>query len=82
MPGQAASPKPSEGRADKVSALSHPETTPMICTSQTDQEQQSANLAALHQKLQEMFARTKSSIPTTKERPVVAHGPVIVIRGK
>ena len=51
----------------------------MICTSLTAQEQQSANLAALHQKLQEMFARTKS---TAKERPVVAQGPVIVIRGK
>ncbi len=53
----------------------------MICT-QTAQEQQSANLAALHQKLQEMSARTKSSIPTTKEGPVVVQGPVLVIRGK
>ena len=50
----------------------------MICTSQTAQEQQSANLAALHQKLQELAASTRS---TAKERPVV-QGPVIVIRGK
>jgi hypothetical protein len=52
----------------------------MICTSQTAQEQQSANLAALHQKLQEMFATTKSSATPTK--PVVMQGPVIVVRGK
>ena len=80
MPGQAACRKPSEGRADKVSAQSHPEATSMICTSQTAQEQQSANLAALHQKLQEIAASTKSS--TAKERPVVVQGPVLVIRGK
>jgi len=51
----------------------------MICTSQTAQEQQSANLAALHQKLQELAASTRS---TAKERPVVVQGPVLVIRGK
>ena len=51
----------------------------MNCTSQTDQEQQSANLAALHQKLQELAASTRS---TTKEKPVVVQGPVLVIRGK
>jgi hypothetical protein len=42
-------------------------------------EQRPVNLAALHQKLQEMAARTKS---TAKERPVVVQGPVLVIRGK
>ena len=51
-----------------------------IC--QTAQEQRPANLMALQQTLKEMFANTKSSIPTTKERPVVIQGPVIVIRGK
>ena len=51
----------------------------MIFTSQTAHDQQSANLAALHQKLQEMAANTRA---TAKERPVVAQGPVIVIRGK
>jgi len=54
----------------------------MSSTCQTAQERYPANLAALHQKLLEMAARTKSSIPTTKERPVVIQGPVIVIRGK
>ena len=54
----------------------------MISTSQTAQEQRPANLAALHQTLKEMAASTKSAIPTTKERPVVIQGPVIVIRGK
>ena len=78
MPWQAAYPKPSEGDADKVFAKSPPEATPMICTSQTAQDQQSANLAALHQKLQELAASTRS---TVKERPVV-QGPVLVIRGK
>ncbi len=51
----------------------------MISTSPTVQEQRPANLAALQQKLQEIAASTKSS---AKERPVVAQGPVIVIRGK
>ena len=50
----------------------------MISTPQTAQEQRPANLAALHQTLKEMSARTK---PVT-ERPVVVQGPVIVIRGK
>ncbi len=54
----------------------------MNSTCQTAQEQQPANLTALHQTLMEMFASTKSAIPTTKERPVVIQGPVIVIRGK
>ena len=56
----------------------------MICTSQTAQEQRPANLAALHQKLNEMaeHASTKSSASTTKERPVVLQGPVLVIKGK
>jgi hypothetical protein len=49
----------------------------MISTSPTAQ-QQPANLTALQQRLQEMFARMK---PIT-ERPVVMQGPVIVIRGK
>ncbi len=52
----------------------------MISTSPTAQEQRPANLAALHQKLQEIAASTKSSVPTAK--PVVVQGPVIVIRGK
>ncbi len=51
-------------------------------TCQTAQEQRSANLTALHQTLKEMFAATKSSIPTIKERLVIVQGPVIVIRGK
>ena len=54
----------------------------MISTSQTAQDQRPANLIALQQTLKEMFARTKSSIPTIKERPVAMQGPVIVIRGK
>jgi len=50
----------------------------MKCTSQTVQEQP-ANLMALHQKLQEMAVRAKSSVT----KPVVAaQGPVIVIKGK
>jgi len=49
----------------------------MISTSQTIQDQP-ANLMALHQKLQEMATRTKSSVP----RPVVAQGLVMVIKGK
>ena len=53
-----------------------------MCSScQTAQEQRPANLAALQKTLKEMFAATKSAIPTTRERPVV-QGPVIVIRGK
>ena len=51
----------------------------MSSTPQTAQEQQPANLTALHQRLQEMV---KSLIPTTRDRPVVIQGPVIVIRGK
>jgi hypothetical protein len=51
----------------------------MICPPQTAQEQQSANLAALHQKLREIAASTKS---TAKERPVVVQAPVLVVRGK
>jgi len=86
LPGRAAYPKPFRSRADKVSAQSNPEATPMSSTSPTAQEQRPANLAAnlsaLHQTLMEMFASTKSAIPTTKERPVVIQGPVIVIRGK
>jgi len=54
----------------------------MTSTFQTAQEQRPANLAALHQRLQEMAATSKSSAPITKERPVVLQGPVIVIRGK
>ncbi len=54
----------------------------MISTPQTAQKQQPANLSALHQTLKEMFASTKSAIPTTKERLVAMQGPVIVIRGK
>jgi len=80
--GQAAYPKPSKPMTDKVSAQSHPEPAPMNTISQTAQEQRPANLAALHQRLQEMFARTKSAIPTIKERPVIVQGPVFVIRGK
>ena len=80
MQGRATSPKPFQSRADKVSAKSHPEATPMSSTPQTAQEQRPANLTALQQTLKEMFARTKSSIPTT--RPVIVQGPVIVIRGK
>ena len=52
----------------------------MSSTSQTAQEQRPANLAALHQRLQEMAASTKSSVPTP--RPVVVQGPVLVMRGK
>ena len=54
----------------------------MSCPSQTAQEKLQANLAALQQSLQEIAASTKSSGPTSKERPVAAHGPVLVIRGK
>jgi len=78
LTGQAAHPKPSENRADKFAAQSHPENTPMSCTSQTAQEQRPANLTALHQKLQELAIRTKSSVP----KPVVAQGLVMVIKGK
>ena len=82
LPGLETYRKPSGSRADKVSAESYLETTPMNSTCQAAQEQQPANLAALHQTLREMFASTKSAIPTTKERPVNKQGPVIVIRGK
>ncbi len=86
MPGRATSPKPFRSRADKVSAASHPEATPMSSTIQTAQEQRPANLAAnltaLNRTLKEMFARTKSAIPTTQARPLVIQGPVIVVRGK
>ena len=54
----------------------------MSSTSPTAQEQRPADLAALHQKLQEIAANTKSSARTTKERPVIVRGPVLVIRGK
>ena len=58
----------------------------MNSTCQNAQEQRpatlAANLTALHQTLKEMFARTQSSIRTTKEKPVIVQGPVIVIRGK
>jgi hypothetical protein len=54
----------------------------MSCTSSTTQERRPANLAALQQSLQEMAANTKASAPTTKDRPVVIEGPVLVIRGK
>jgi hypothetical protein len=80
LPRQAAYRKPSQSRADKVSARSHPEATPMISTSPTAQEQRPANLAALYQTLNEIAASTKSPVP--KERPVIAQGPVLVIRGK
>jgi len=71
--------KPRVGRADKVSAQLHPEAMPMTSTFPTAQEQRPANLAALQQKLQEIAASRKSA---TKEKPVVAQGPVLVIRGK
>ena len=54
----------------------------MSSTFQTAQEQRPANLAALQETLREMFAATKSAIPTARERPVSVQGPVIVIRGK
>ena len=79
LPGQAACPNPCEGRADKVLAQSHPESPPMISTPQTAQEQRPANLAALHQKLQEIAANTKSPIPMAK--PVIQR-PVLAVRGK
>ena len=86
LPSRATYPKLFRSRADKVSATSHLGDTPMSSTCQTAQEQRPANLAAnltaLHQTLKEMAARTKSSIPTTKERSVVLQGPVIVIKGK
>jgi len=49
----------------------------MKSTSQTVQDQP-ANLMALHQKLQEMATRTKSSVT----KPAVAQGLVMVIKGK
>ncbi|MGO9108113.1 MAG: hypothetical protein ACLP9L_02665 [Thermoguttaceae bacterium] len=54
----------------------------MFSTCPTAQEQRPANIAALHQRLQEMAASTKSSAPKTKDMPVIVQGPVIVIRGK
>ncbi len=54
----------------------------MSITSPTAQERRPANLAALYQTLKEMAASTKSSVPTTKERPILDQGPVLVIRGK
>ena len=58
----------------------------MSITCPTAQEQRpanlTANLAALYQTLKEMAASTKSAIPTTKERPILDQGPVMVIRGK
>ena len=50
----------------------------MTSTSQTAQ----TNLAALHRGLKEIAASTKSSVPTTKEKPVVVQGPVLVVKGK
>ena len=52
----------------------------MNSTSQTAQELCQANFSALHQRLREMAASTKSSVPTPK--PVVFQGPVLVVRGK
>ena len=54
----------------------------MSTASQTPQERRPANLAALHQSLHELAARTKSSASTTKARPVMVQGPVLLIRGK
>ena len=78
LPGHVTGQKPFQGHADKVSAVSHLETTPMSSICQTAQESRPANLSALYQTLKEMAARTK---PAT-EKPVVVQGPVIVIRGK
>ena len=44
-------------------------------------EQQAANLMALHRQLQEAAAQTKCSSSNSK-RPDQIHGPVLVIRGK
>ncbi len=52
----------------------------MSSTPQTVPEQRPANLAALHQSLNEMDASAKSSAP--KERPVIVQGPMLAIRGK
>jgi len=54
----------------------------MSSTAQTAQEQRPANLTALHQRLQEMAASTKSLASVTKERPVNVQRPVIVVREK
>ncbi len=82
LPGHTTHPKLSKSRADKDSARSDPEATPMSSTPQTAQEQRPANLTALHQTLREIAANTKSSVATAKERPVVIQGPVIVIKGR
>ena len=52
----------------------------MVSTAETAQEQRPANLTALRQSLKELAA--KSPAPTTKKRPVVVQGPVLVVRGK
>ncbi len=54
----------------------------MSSAAQTAQERRPANLAALQQRLQEMAASTKPSLPTTKEKSVTLQGPVLVVRGK
>ncbi len=55
----------------------------MTSTSPTiAQEQRPANLIGLQQTLKEMFARTKSLIPTPQEKPVVVQGPVLMVKGK
>jgi hypothetical protein len=76
LPGQETRPKPFQGHADKVSAVSYLETTPMSSIAPTAQESCPANLSALYRTLKEMAAKTK---PT---KPVIVQGPVIVIRGK
>ncbi len=70
-------PKASESRADKFSAQSQPETTPMSSTASTAQESCSATLTALHRTLKELAAKTKPGKPV-----IAAQGPVMVIRGK
>jgi len=54
----------------------------MTSTTSTAQEQRPANLIGLQRTLKEMFARTKSSIPTPQEKPVVVQTPVLVVKGK
>ena len=50
----------------------------MKSTSQTVVQELPANLVALHQNLQEMATRTKSSVT----KPVVGQGLVLLIKGK
>ncbi len=54
----------------------------MSSASQTAQELRLANLAALHQSLKEMAAKTKAAAPTARERAVVIQGVVLMVRGK